>query len=243
MTKKNTLAIALTAIGLTGPIAAFAAPVTYDFSGTGKLCTFNGAGSLGSCVEGQAFTGSVTIDVLASGPNGDDGHTDGKTYNQDLVGWVDSKYTIQWDGNSFSPDVLPNMTTDWHDAQVLNNFSGVDALLTGEQYESFVDGVTRRSSAGLYRYSYDTTWINDLVWDPLLGLAPGAGAINRVYFDNWTSAYDSEAQVSNRTGYNGEINLTSMTLRPAASVPEPGTLTLLGAGMAAIGFVRRRRRV
>ena len=244
MTKKNYLAIALTATALTAPLAAFAAPVTYDFAGTGTFCTYNGAGTVGTCQEGKAFTGTVAFDVLADGPGGADGATDGKTWADDLSGWVDSDFTIQWDGNSFNPEVVPNLVWNWHDTQVLNEFSGViDGLINSEQYEGGANGVWQKSSAGLIRETYDKTWINDLIFNPLLGLAPGgASTINRLYFENWTSVYDFEAQVSNKTGYSGEINLASMTLRPTAAVPEPGTLTLLGAGLAAMGFVRRRRR-
>ena len=242
MTKKNHLAIILTATGLAGPVAALAAPVTYDFIGTGKLCTYSGTGTVSTCEEGKSFTGTMVVDVLSSGPSGDDVFTDGQTYADDTFGWVDSDFTIRWDGNSFNPDVVPSMTWNVHKGEVLNNFSGViDGLYNSEQYEGCAEGVCSKSMAGLLRQTYDLSWINDLTFNPLLALAPGVGALNRVYFENTVDTYDFGAKHSNYAGYTGEINLASLTLRPAA-VPEPSTLALLGGGIVGLGFVRRRRR-
>ena len=48
-------------------LAAHAVPITYDFAGTGSVCTFASNAGCASTYEG-AITGSVIIDVLANGP-------------------------------------------------------------------------------------------------------------------------------------------------------------------------------
>ena len=83
-------------------LAAHAVPVTYDFAGTGHVCTYASDGSCASTYDG-AFTGSVTIDVLADGPGGADSYTNGSSLAYDYNGWLQSDFLIQWEGNSFNP--------------------------------------------------------------------------------------------------------------------------------------------
>ena len=63
-------------------ISAFAnaVPVTYDFTGTGTLSTYTGAGV--TSVDSAQTSGWVTIDVIAPGPSGIDSAT-GPTYAYD----------------------------------------------------------------------------------------------------------------------------------------------------------------
>ena len=72
----NKLPLRMTALVacLFSGLAAHAVPLTYDFAGTGSVCTFASDASCASTYEG-AFSGSVTIDVLANGPSGPDSFT------------------------------------------------------------------------------------------------------------------------------------------------------------------------
>lgn len=61
----------IAAVGLiASSYTAHAAPITFDFTGSGQLCTYTG-GTSESCTA-MAFTGAVTIDVLTSVPTGPD---------------------------------------------------------------------------------------------------------------------------------------------------------------------------
>ena len=100
MNKKLLTIVAVSAFA--GSPAAYAEPVTYDFTGTGYVHTFIGVGGESTYQE-TAFTGTVTFDVLAEGPSGSDSYS-GNTSAQDRSGWVQSDFNIQWAGNSFNPE-------------------------------------------------------------------------------------------------------------------------------------------
>jgi hypothetical protein len=214
-------------------LAAHAAPVTYDFAGTGSVCTYASNASCASTYEG-AFTGSVTIDVLASGPSGADSFTNGATLAYDYDGWAQSDFLIQWDGNSFNPGPVDSQVESDNYVQLINGVLGVDQVSNRENYHGFDGSTDVYSGAVLTRQSSDTSWLPDISFPEGFGLAPGPNAFNQLTF----SEYWETAGVS--AGFSGMVNLTSLTVR-TASVPEPGTLVLLGLGLVGFGLRRQRR--
>lgn len=208
---------------------ANAVPVTYDFTGTGSLNTLGVGGT--SVASAQTFTGWVTIDVIAPDPSGSDSGS-GSNYAYDSNGWVQSDFFIDWGSDSLNPSSVPGQTYSDMYAQVQSGF--VDSLYNRELYHGVVNGTTYYSYAELSRYT-NSAWLSDLSFDQSVGLAPGGS--NDLYFADY-----SFTESYNYVGYNGSINLSSFTAR-TTSVPEPGTLALLGLGLAGLGLKRRRSRV
>jgi hypothetical protein len=232
---KNKIKMRMTALAtcLFSGVAAHAVPVTYDFTGSGSVCTYASNAGCASTYTG-AFTGSVTIDVLAAGPSGPDSYTDGSSMAYDFNGWAQTDFLIHWGGNSFNPSPVPAQTSSDNYVQLANDWGHADHLSMRESYFGS-DGTTEYSSIALLtRQTADLSWLTGL-WIPQeLGFAPGPSAFNQILFDN------STVSAGVYSGFNGRIDLSSFSAR-ARSVPEPGSLALLVFGLAGIALVRRSR--
>ena len=211
-------------------LAAQAVPLTYDFAGTGSVCTFAANASCASTYEG-AFTGSVTMDVLADGPSGSDASTNGGSLVYDYNGWVQSDFLIQWDGNSFNPGPVASQIDSDNYVQLSDGYFGVDQAFNREAYLGADGSTDFYSSAGLTRQTSDTSWITDLSFPVGLGLAPGPGAFNQIGFAEY-----SLTATGLYAGFSGTVGLSSLTVR-TTSVPEPGTLVLFGPAWLGLDFV------
>ena len=219
---------------LSSGVAAHAVPLTYDFAGIGSVCTFASNASCASTYEG-AFTGSITIDILANGPGGPDSFTNGSTLAYDYDGWLQSDFLIQWDGNSFNPGPVDSQIASDNYVQLVNGYIGAEQLFNREAYRGFDGSTNFYASAGLTRQSSDPAWLTDLTFPEGLGLAPGPGAFNQLNFAEYT-----QTETGVYAGFSGMANLSSFTVR-ASSVPEPGTLVLFGLGLIGLGLCQCAR--
>lgn len=239
------LVVMLGAAALGGPIAAHAAPITFDFTGNGWLTTYVGNGGTTSTPEAASFTGSVTFDVLSPGPTGPDGTSNGTTIASDPTGWVQSSFFIQWDAGSFTPGPVSGQHTVGNMTEVRDDYFAFlysyDSLYNAVQYTGAESGTTYLSYASLARSTQDRSWLSDLTFDSSAALATGTGAYNLLSFGDYSYRYNTATNGNDYLGWYGSMGLTSMTERPA-SVPEPTTLALLSLGLGGLAFARRRPR-
>ena len=147
---------------------ANAVPILYDFTGQGSVCA-------ASCFEGEFF-GTITVDLIAAGPAGDDSTVDEDIgYAADPSGWVNSRFAINWAGGSFAPEAFTGAVTSEQSAIVANGTDS-DWLETGVFYQSDDPSFDRYEGATFTRYTEDTHWLNDLSFRTDLGLRPRARA-------------------------------------------------------------------
>lgn len=93
-----------------------------------------------------------------------------------------------------------------------------------------------------------TIQITDLDWTDAPGEVVGVsiGAASTFSFGNGTTSYTSDSAGITSTGNNSWSVGQFLTIDIESIhtvVPEPGTLTLFGAGLFMLGLLRRRRRV
>jgi hypothetical protein len=226
----NTKAV-LAVVGLFGtPLAVYAQSVTYDFTGTGEICTLS---EIGFTCTSQTFTGTLAIDVLAEGPSGPDGYTYGGILAYDENGWVRSHFVIRWDSEEFDVTPVPGLQSSFSTAAVENDAqleaSDVihDRLLIGTDYFGESSGETCERGAVLERWTTELSWLSDLSFDLSVGLAPGSDAINTLGFVNFTrSCSGTSADDFDRTNFYGRVELTSLTPRTSVAIDiKPGSLS------------------
>lgn len=239
MKKKNLALSVAAACCFTG--VANAVPVTYDFAGVGGMTVYIGVGGEAYGVHDIAFTGSMTIDVNPEGPGGDDTSSLLDWWIYDNNGWVTSQFVINWDGHTFDPTLTEDASVS-HFAEVANR-PDYDLMGNGVRYTT---GDDHSTGAELVRATTDTTWLSDLSFNDALGMAPAGiwnGFNNNIrFYDSW-STYNAETGIYDSHGMVGGFDLTSLTVQGAtSSVPEPGTLTLLSAGLMGAWCSRRRKR-
>jgi hypothetical protein len=208
--------------------AANAAPITYDFTGQGAMC---GA----SCFEGEFF-GTITMDLIAPGPAGDDSTVyEDIGYAADPSGWVNSSFSINWEGGSFAPAAFDGAVTAEQSAVVVNGPDN-DWFEAGVFYEDDDAGFDRSEGATFTRYTEDTSWLNSLSFPLQLGLANGPGSFNELNFHSYFYNFSTQESASSR----GTVQVQSLVARQPTGVPEPSTIYLLAMGLAALLFRRAK---
>jgi hypothetical protein len=129
------------------------------------------------------------------------------------------------------------ITGGTYDGWVFNYSSGI---ATGDLFVQIAYPLGNRYAFGFNEwidYSSNSYFSRFLLIDETV---PLARTDDLLPLDLNLADYDSaELWVGLSTGGNAYFNITSITKR-SASVPEPSTLILLGAGLAGVGLLRRR---
>jgi hypothetical protein len=193
---------------LAGAGAAHAQSVTYDFKGTGELCTAAQPGSDFICESDVQFTGSVTMQVLDPNPGGPDGESNGVTDAWAENGWVQNSFVIRWGDQTFIPGPLPDMRLSESFTEVSNGFAGrADFPLTDMLYNSvFYSSDLCIQSVQMIRSTTDMSWLDGIDFDLSATLAPGADATNTLDFESGPCGTSPEHRY-------GNVTLTSLTPR------------------------------
>jgi hypothetical protein len=222
---RKTIVILGMAGTLWNSLAATAESVVYDFVGSGFVCTYTGLGTNQTCLN-PVFSGTISLEVLAEGPSGPDGSTNGSTEASDLNGWVQSDFLIQWDGNSFNPEPVPEQNYADSAALVNNDYTSsenltpVDALVNRERYaaKNSASFAYRDSFADMVRITMETSWLDDLRFDVSATLAPGSDSTNVIVFENVFIDFEKDFFDGQYSGFFGRIDLSSLTIRDASSM-------------------------
>ena len=213
------------------PLAANAIIVKVNYTGTVDII---GGGSVLGYAVGDSISGTMFIDTDLLGSS-----TSSSTSNVNLTNYESSNPLFVVGGQLGIGDQLANGLDL---AQVANSTAsgGVD------QY--FVANGSHEPQADLEHYIYQGVVVFDYVLDFVNGtgldqsfslvstdLNPG-GLMRGFIYDRFT---DPITQFDDPNKY-ALFSLSSISVAPK-SVPEPGTLSLLGAGLVGLFFLRRRR--
>lgn len=156
-------------------------------------------------------------------------------------------YMFGWGGGSF---YVNSVGTSWDSQLFLFDYAGhgVQAnddgiAFAGPAYLQLASLSAGTYYLGISRYNNDpvtssgSLMFQSYPFEPLYGpLDPNAT------LDHWNASYGSGNYTINfsQTSSTGQLGEQNPTGDPTAPVPEPSTFILLGAGLAGLGFVRKR---
>lgn len=232
----------LAAIALAGTASPSQAAIL-NLMGSGTVCSYYVVGGKSFCQEiyNGPMTAQIGINVLADVPAGP-GSFLLTNSAIDPFGWVASTFEFTWASGSFVFEPLQGETISNMPARVENDYFGLDRLAIAAVSQINASGPTaavwQTRSAGLERFTKDTSWLNSLAFPASEGLAPGEW--NTSTFTDYSFVFDYYTESFTRyTGFSANATWESATV--TTSVPEPGTLALLGLGLAGLGVARRKR--
>lgn len=265
MMKSLLRALALV-LGVT-PLLAQATLVNITVTGTiddsyDETGTLFGQGSGYDIVNGQTIVLKFTYDTNTA-PGDYYGGTDPEYafYDGGNSNWIESSATINgnavsnfYSGNSYSgtyvnnyiemSDYIPNSSTPIYDEVGVYDYSyGYNDGNTANGNYFFNESL---DESLFYFYSYVENLLNGVALNQSFSLVADG---NNSYGTGWISRYRDDRECSDAsctTTYKEDYQYAYASFEInaiSATVPEPGSLALLGLGMSGLAFVRRRKAV
>jgi hypothetical protein len=133
-----------------------------------------------------------------------------------------------WTGTGAGPELFASNAFKANfnsPTQITVNTNGVD-LVAGEQYVAYFSsaGIAGNSGSDSMQFGSGGSVFNGIAWDNGGGDSPN--------HDDWLGAQNYEGRA-----FAGSLGFSA----PPITVPEPGSLGLLGLGMAGLAGARRRK--
>ena len=146
--------------------------------------------------------------------------------------WADTISISTTDGGSF---VLGSSSRLTDSATLTGGLSPSGAIT----FFLFAPGITPNGTNSNNIYSDTVTIIGDATYSTASGNNPGGYLPSATGIYQWLAVYSGDPNNPRTTStFGSEPEDVSV----ASSVPEPGTLALLGAAFSGLGLIRRRRR-
>jgi len=227
-------------ISLVGiPLAAPAASITYDFTGT--ISSVSGTYSAGGNAVGSAVTGTFTIDFAAENSLQSSG-----TIGSMTSAWASETYG----GQNFNNAPLPTASVFTMTIDSAGN-SYDTGPIGAEGYGSFINGYVAGASNSINEYvgveqqfiSADGSYVKTLLnLDGGIGTNAGSFPYDANGLPVFSNAIDSTGEIVTNVAGAGvgggalEFNIQSIT-----PVPLPATVWLMLSGVVGLGVLTRRR--
>jgi len=222
----------------------FSAGLAGSAAATPMTWTFTGTVSSGPDV-GQTVHGFLTLDLASLGPAGTNG-VSYANYSQNYLPpypsplqvsgtATDGTHTVNVGGGTVSDEAFAEVEKDYCFIGCQDQFyiQGTSTFPSGAHNESYaIDLYTNKGVFGTPSGIFtNKTYVNpDLsVLQPVHWFSAGAGNFGQLL------SYNAS------TGIEDQFVPFTLTSLSVSSVPEPGSLTLLGLGLAGLGFSRRKR--